>query len=183
MATLPMTQRLYDKIASDVQEFRNMLWQYTSKNFSSYDSYLDLDLDYYWQLANSSASKYVAAYFEWVETESSKIRPSSLRHESVSQCIGGIASFDARARDAAKAIISRYANSDQDQPADRWSDERIKDIWRRGEILEETLGFGRKSLLSLKVSNFIEDHKWLPLLFSLVSLIVSLALAIDKVFE
>lgn len=175
MATTPLAQRLYDKTKADFSTFRGELTEWSVKQISSGLTYGGTIVDMLWQNCRTHLERKVAEYFEWIEKESRDINPSSLKRDSIDQCVGAVIGYSRQVRQTAveKNRVLQHLGKGVD--LGRWEEVDDAAIAARGKKLLGALGIGPTAKWSARLNHLVNDHAWFfgP---GIISFLISIAL-------
>ena len=154
--------------------------EWTAKQAENGFTFSGTAVDLFWQRNAKYLEEKVAEYFEWIEKESAGISPSQLRQESIEQCVGAVVTFGRVVRDATIKKNQILQKLDTEVDHGHWSELNDHSISERGTKLLLAIGLGPSATASAKLNHFVNDQKWLPLLLSIISLVISLAAFMRK---
>lgn len=175
MSTMPLAQRLYDKNRADISTFRADLGSWSLDQGSRGFEYSGSATDAFWNKCQNHLREKIAEYFEWIENEVAKIPLSKNRRTSIEQCVGAVATYGRQVREIAANQHRRLAKLDNNVDLGNWSGLDDKYVMSRGERLLQALGLDQGSSITSKLNNLVSDHKWLPIILSVLSMIIAIA--------
>jgi hypothetical protein len=174
MAMTPMAARMHDKVESDSRAFRDWAAEYIMQQSSNGSTWSGSAVDWFWQESRNRLKILIASNFDWIEREARLVDPTSLRRESVEQCVGATVTLANSVRNSAVSINTRMAKSNHSVDQGNWSGIDENAIWLRGERLLVGLGLGKSAPITIRLNNLVKDNPWLSVLGILLA-VISLA--------
>jgi hypothetical protein len=183
MPMTPVAARLYDKVDRDAREFRDWAGSYVTTQTSSGFVYSGTAIDLFWQNARNQLREFLSDYFEWIEREAKLIEPTSLRRETVDQCIGATVSLSRRVRQSANDVHCRMLGIASAVDQGNWLDLDDAAISQRGQRLLEGLGLSANTRWMIKWTHWFKDYPWFLGLFSIALALAALGWNIYNTYQ
>jgi hypothetical protein len=169
MAMTPMAARMHDKVGFDSQAFRDWTVEYVMQQTSNGCIWSGSAVGSFWQESRNRLKILIASNFDWIEREARMIEPSSLRRQSIEQCVGATATLASSVRRSAVAMNARMAKSETLIDQGNWAGIDENAIWLRGERLLDGMGLSKRAPITIRLNNLVKDNPW----FSVIAIILA----------